>query len=68
MVSRKTILNYLASLENKTGLINKLNIKYSPVICPYEVLLSYAEPHSSILDIGCGLGQFFFTLIIFSLH
>ena len=41
-----------------SSFVEKLKIKYRPVICPFDTLLSYADGKKSVFDIGCGSGQF----------
>jgi 2-polyprenyl-3-methyl-5-hydroxy-6-metoxy-1,4-benzoquinol methylase len=38
--------------------VDKLKIRYRPIICPFDTLLSYAKGKKSVFDIGCGSGQF----------
>jgi SAM-dependent methyltransferase len=58
MISNKEIINFLSSLTTNTGFVDKLKIKYRPIICPFDKLLSYVGDKKSLFDIGCGSGQF----------
>ena len=58
MISNKEIISYLSSKETKAGFVDKLKIRYRPLICPFDRLLSYAANKNSAFDIGCGSGQF----------
>jgi 2-polyprenyl-3-methyl-5-hydroxy-6-metoxy-1,4-benzoquinol methylase len=58
MISNKQIIDYLTSKTVNASFIDKLKIKYRPLFCPFDMLLSYVEDKSSVFDIGCGSGQF----------
>ena len=58
MPSNKEIISYLTSKQTKAGFVDKLKIKYRPLICPFDKLLNYAEGKNYAFDIGCGSGQF----------
>lgn len=58
MVSNKEIIEYLTSKTLNAGFVDKLKIKYRPIICPFDTLLGYAAHAESVFDIGCGSGQF----------
>lgn len=58
MISNREIINFLTSRTTNAGFIDKLKIKYRPVICPFDKLLSYVGEKKSLFDIGCGSGQF----------
>src|ERR1700739_1183298 len=58
MVSNKELINFLAQTSINSGFIDKLKIKYRPIICPFDNLLKYIADKESLFDIGCGSGQF----------
>ena len=58
MISNKEIITYLTSKETKAGFVDRLKIKYRPLICPFDDLLEYAKTKKRAFDIGCGSGQF----------
>ncbi len=43
-------------------MVDKLKVYYRPFICPFNELLAFAGKDDSILDIGCGNGQFIYLL------
>lgn len=52
------IIKFLTSKTANAGLVDKLKIKYRPVICPFIDLLGFAKDRKRIFDVGCGSGQF----------
>lgn len=56
--SNKDIIGYLTSKNVNSGWIDKLKVRYRPLICPFDRLLAYAANAQSVFDIGCGSGQF----------
>lgn len=58
MVSNKELINFLEKTSINSGFIDKLKIKYRPVICPFDDLLKYISDKESLFDVGCGSGQF----------
>ncbi len=58
MASTSQIIQFLSEKNLNFGKVDKLKIKYRPLICPFDKLLSYADSFNSALDIGCGSGQF----------
>lgn len=58
MTTNKEIINYLSSKATNVKFIDKLKIKYRPLICPFYRLLDYASGKQHAFDIGCGSGQF----------
>ena len=52
------IIRFLISRPIRAGLVDKLKIRFRPIICPFEKLLSYSKDKTSACDIGCGSGQF----------
>ena len=57
-MTNKEIITFLTSTTVNAGFIDKLKIKYRPIICPFNDLINYANNEQSIFDIGCGSGQF----------
>ncbi|MBL7910620.1 MAG: class I SAM-dependent methyltransferase [Bacteroidia bacterium] len=58
MITNKEIIKFLTSTTINASFVDKLKIKYRPIICPFNTLLSYANENTSVFDIGCGSGQF----------
>jgi 2-polyprenyl-3-methyl-5-hydroxy-6-metoxy-1,4-benzoquinol methylase len=58
MVNNKELINFLEKTSVNSGFIDKLKIKYRPVICPFDDLLKYISDKESLFDVGCGSGQF----------
>lgn len=52
------VVRYLASKTVDAGFVDKLKIRYRPLICPFIPLLELANGKTSAFDIGCGSGQF----------
>ncbi|MBM3469067.1 MAG: class I SAM-dependent methyltransferase [Alphaproteobacteria bacterium] len=42
--------------------MDHIKIKFRHFILPQEILIQLAQPHQTILDIGCGLGTFLMSL------
>lgn len=58
MITNKEIIKFLTSTTINASFVDKLKIKYRPIICPFNTLLDYAKENTSVFDIGCGSGQF----------
>lgn len=52
------IIKFLTSKTTNAGFVDKLKIKYRPIICPFNDLIDFAKDKNSVFDIGCGSGQF----------
>lgn len=57
LTSRK-LISYLTQLTPEASFIDRLKIKYRPLVCPFPLLLNNIQPHDYVADIGCGSGQF----------
>ncbi len=57
-MNNSEIIQFLTSKTVNAGFIDKLKIRYRPIICPFIPLLEQAENKKSAFDIGCGSGQF----------
>lgn len=57
-MTNSDIIKFLTSKIVNAGFIDKLKIKYRPLICPFIDLINYAKNEKSVFDIGCGSGQF----------
>ncbi len=66
MVTNKELIKHLESTATKAGFVDRLKIKYRPVICPFDMLLAYTEGQTSAFDIVCVSGQFVSVLARFS--
>jgi 2-polyprenyl-3-methyl-5-hydroxy-6-metoxy-1,4-benzoquinol methylase len=57
-ITNKELISFFSKLESNAGFIDKLKIRYRPLICPFAHLLSFADGKENAFDIGCGSGQF----------
>lgn len=58
-LTNASIIKHFSNIEMSASFIDKLKIKYRPLICPFLTLLKYVENnHVTAFDIGCGSGQF----------
>lgn len=57
-MTNKEIIKFLTSTTVNAGFVDKLKIKYRPIICPFNDLINYAATVKSVFDVGCGSGQF----------
>jgi cyclopropane fatty-acyl-phospholipid synthase-like methyltransferase len=60
--SSKELSTYLSSAHNNASKLDKLKIIYRPYICPFDDLIVACKDSKTILDIGCGSGQFLLLL------
>lgn len=44
------------------GFMDHIKVRFRHYILPQDILIQLAQPHQSILDIGCGLGTFLMSL------
>jgi SAM-dependent methyltransferase len=51
-------INYLSDKVKNESFIDRLKIKFRPLIFPVELLLNQLNASDTIFDIGCGSGQF----------
>lgn len=61
-LSSKELSEYLHSIYTHASKIDKLKIIYRPYICPFTDLINACKDSKSIMDIGCGSGQFLLLL------
>jgi SAM-dependent methyltransferase len=52
------IIRFLTSKTTRAGVIDRLKIRYRPLICPFPDLLNLATNKTAAFDLGCGSGQF----------
>ena len=57
-MTNSEIIKFLTSKTTNAGFVDKLKIKYRPIICPFNDLIDFAKEKKSVFDIGCGSGQF----------
>lgn len=57
-MTNSEIIKFLTSKTTNAGFVDKLKIKYRPIICPFNDLIDFAMDKKSVFDIGCGSGQF----------
>ena len=62
LVTSKELVRILRKKKFNGSIVDKLKIYYRPLICPFNELLAFAGEYDSILDIGCGNGQFIYLL------
>ncbi len=65
-LSSKELSIYLSNAHNNASKLDKLKIIYRPYICPFEELIADCKDSKTILDIGCGSGQFLLLLSKFT--
>lgn len=58
MLKNKELIGFLKTRIIRVGFKDRLKIIYRPLICPFSQLLSLFNTKDSVLDIGCGSGQF----------
>jgi 2-polyprenyl-3-methyl-5-hydroxy-6-metoxy-1,4-benzoquinol methylase len=56
--SNKEIVKFLSAALIEANFVDRIKIKYRPLICPVKELLRYSRGAKSVFDIGCGSGQF----------
>ena len=52
------IVKFLSSKTTNASFVDKLKIRYRPLICPFIDLINFSKDKQSVFDIGCGSGQF----------
>ncbi len=62
ILSAKELSTYLGTVHNNASILDKLKIVYRPYICPFDDLIATCQDSETILDIGCGSGQFILLL------
>lgn len=65
-LSSKELSIYLSSAHNNASKLDKLKIIYRPYIVPFDELIVDCKDSNTILDIGCGSGQFLLLLSKFT--
>ena len=65
MILNKDLVDFLSSTSEDFTLIDRLKIRYRPLVCPLVDLLQQVSQNNSVLDIGCGSGQFALLLAHF---
>lgn len=58
LLKTKQLIKYLAQLNPEASFLDRLKIKYRPIVCPFGLLLDQINAEEIIADIGCGSGQF----------
>jgi SAM-dependent methyltransferase len=64
-ITNKDLLQYLKSLDFKSGFFDRLKVYYRPLICPFAELINLVNEGEKVGDIGCGSGQFCLLLAEF---
>ena len=57
-MTNSDIIKFLTAKTTNAGFVDRLKIKYRPIICPFIDLIDFAKDKKSVFDIGCGSGQF----------
>ena len=57
-MTNSDIIKFLTAKTTNAGFVDRLKIKYRPIICPFIDLIDFANDKKSVFDIGCGSGQF----------
>jgi SAM-dependent methyltransferase len=65
MVTNKQVLDFLRDKSPDAGFIDRLKIRYRPLVCPFPELLALVKPDTRIGDVGCGSGQFALMIAAF---
>lgn len=65
MVTNKQVLDFLRDKSPDAGFIDRLKIRYRPLVCPFPELLEQVKPGAQIGDVGCGSGQFALMIAAF---
>lgn len=65
-LSSKELSIYLSSVHNNASKLDKLKIIYRAYICPFDRLIVDCKDSKTILDIGCGSGQFLLLISKFT--
>ena len=58
MISNSEIISFLKSRQINSGFVDRLKIRYRPIVCPFDLLLEQVKDGDRVGDIGCGSGQF----------
>src|SRR5262245_19946852 len=65
MVTNKQVLDFLRDKSPDAGFVDRLKIRYRPLVCPFPELLDQVKPGSMIGVVGCGLVQFALMIAAF---
>ncbi|MCF6212480.1 MAG: class I SAM-dependent methyltransferase [Flavobacteriaceae bacterium] len=65
MIILNKYIKYLSDKTKNEPFVDRLKIKFRPLIFPIELLLSYIDKNDVIFDIGCGSGQFALLAVYF---
>ncbi len=67
MIANSELVKFLKEKTIHSGFIDQLKVSYRPLICPFDDLLNLlGDRPLSVLDIGCGSGQFALLLAEFT--
>ncbi|NJN26100.1 MAG: class I SAM-dependent methyltransferase [Cyclobacteriaceae bacterium] len=58
MITNSQVFKHFHDLGTNASFIDKLKIRFRPLICPFDDLLNEIEDKEIVFDIGCGSGQF----------
>ncbi len=56
-VTTQQLMEALGTITTKLSFLDRLKVKYRPIICPFDELLNRIQPGKIVADIGCGSGQ-----------
>jgi 2-polyprenyl-3-methyl-5-hydroxy-6-metoxy-1,4-benzoquinol methylase len=57
-ISNSDLVAFLSSTTTDENFLEKLKIKYRPLVCPFNELLDVVAGAASVFDVGAGSGQF----------
>jgi len=66
VVQNTDLIEFLKKQTVQATFLERLKINYRPLICPFRELLQLVKPEATVLDIGCGSGQFLTLVAAFT--
>ncbi len=56
-VTTSQLMQALGTITTDLPFLDRIKVKYRPLICPFDEVLNRIEPGKVVADIGCGSGQ-----------
>lgn len=56
-VTTRQLMDALGIITTELPFLDRLKVKYRPLICPFDEILQLIQPGKIVADIGCGSGQ-----------